>query len=98
VPENEGVPISSTLTAAEGEENVTDEVTDKISALVSEKEASTDKEILMSDVRALVEETIAIKTEDAALPEIAPDEIKILNRTTRIFLRKSKPSARRRIF
>jgi len=77
MPENEGIFASDPSTAASKEENITEEVTDRINKLIAEKEGTTDKEILMSDVRSLVEETIKTKAEDAALPEIAEDEIKV---------------------
>lgn len=77
VPENTLSSVSAGIASTQTENNVTQEVTDKINNLVNEKSATESQEILMSDVQSLVEGTIQSKTEDVTLPTINPDEIKI---------------------
>lgn len=73
----EAASMATGSAAVQPDSNVTSEVADKINRLVSEKSATESQEILMSDVQALVEDTIQAKTEDVTLPAINPDEIKV---------------------
>ena len=80
-PETENTAISSALLkggiASPGGENMTEEVINKLSALVDGSSPEGGQEVSLEDLQDIIEETLNSKVTETTLPQINEDEIKI---------------------